>query len=337
MTPSRQPIAVRRFTLVAIIVPLVLTSASVAVQLAVLSDVPSTIAIHWNAAGVPDGFGPAWAQPVMTVAVGLGIPLLIALSSLTGLRRGDRGPTYRLMGAIAASVSALSSVLFAWTLVVQRGLTDPADAPSVLPGLGVAFAAAAVVGVGAWFIQPDEPAHNVTSVPAPRLQLAPGEQAAWFGTAALGRPAAVILGVACGAVVATALLVWFSGAPATVALLLGGVALLLVALAATTTVFHVRVDAAGLTVVAPVGFPRFRVPLSEVREVTVAEVSPMGEFGGYGIRSAVGAFGVVMRRGPAISVVRTSGKRFVVTVDDAERGAALLQALVDRERTVGGA
>jgi hypothetical protein len=337
MTPSRQSRAVRRFTLVAIIVPLVLTSASVAVQLAVLSDVPSTIAIHWNAAGDPDGFGPAWTQPLMTLAVGLGIPLLIALSSLPGLRRGDRGPTYRLMGALAAAVSALSSVLFAWMLVAQRGLTDPADAPSVLPGLGVAFAAAALVGVGAWFVQPDEPVRNVTSAPAPSLRLAPGEQAAWFGTAVLGRAAAIIIGVTCAAVIATALLVWFSGAPASVAILIGGLALLLTVLAATTTVFHVRVDAAGLTVVAPVGFPRFRVALSDVRDVTVAEVSPMGEFGGYGIRSAVGAFGVVLRRGPAISVTRTSGKRFVVTVDDAERGAALLQALVARESAVSGA
>ena len=108
--------------------------------------------------------------------------------------------------------------------------------------------------------------------------------------------------------------------------------MLLIVLALTTTTFRVRVDASGLTTVSPAGFPRFTVPLSEVRSVAVTDVNPLGEFGGYGLRWTPGGFGVVLRRGPAIDVTRTSGKRFVVTVEDAARGAALLRAFAVREQ-----
>ncbi|MNY73206.1 hypothetical protein D3C86_2119390 [compost metagenome] len=57
----------------------------------------------------------------------------------------------------------------------------------------------------------------------------------------------------------------------------------------------------------------------------------MGEFGGWGLRlSTDRRFGVVLRSGEAIEVLRRSGKRFVVTVEDAATGAALLEALVER-------
>lgn len=128
-----------------------------------------------------------------------------------------------------------------------------------------------------------------------------------------------------------AITVWFAGAPVGVAVLLGALTLVLFAMMLATSAFHVRVDREGLTVVSLLGFPRFHVPLSDIRGVAVGEVSPMGEFGGYGIRSTVGASGVVLRRGPAITITRTSGRRFVVTVDDAARGGALLDALVRRE------
>lgn len=45
-----------------------------------------------------------------------------------------------------------------------------------------------------------------------------------------------------------------------------------------------------------------------------------------------GATGVVLRSGEAIEVQRTGGRRFVVTVDDAQTGAALLGTLVARSR-----
>jgi len=58
------------------------------------------------------------------------------------------------------------------------------------------------------------------------------------------------------------------------------------------------------------------------------------EFGGWGVRTSVatGATGVVLRSGEAIEIHRTGGRRFLVTVDDAATGAALLATLAERDR-----
>lgn len=327
---TTRSLAVRRFTLVALVLPLVLTVAALVVQLVALPHVPPTIAIHWGPSGAPDGFAAPWVQLVLTPVIGFGIPVLIALSALPGLRRGDRGPTYRMLGAFAAGMSTLFAVLMAWTFVAQAGLADAHDAPSVVPALLVGFVAALAVGVGAWFVQPKQDRRNTTTVPAEPLTLAPAENAAWFAVAELGRGSVIAISATCVVMVAATLLMWFAGAPIAATIGIGVLAVIVILLAAGTSTFHVLVDASGLTVRSPLGIPRFSVALSDIRSVAVSDVSPLGEFGGYGIRSAVGAFGIVLRRGPAIDVTRASGRRFVVTVDDAARGAALLEALVQR-------
>src|SRR5262245_5350126 len=101
----------RRFVLVAVVLPLVLTAAAIAVQLIVMPRLPDPVAVHWNAKGVADGFAAPWLYPVMTLLIAGGLPLLLALTSLPGLRRGHGGPTYRFMGATALGLSAFGAVL----------------------------------------------------------------------------------------------------------------------------------------------------------------------------------------------------------------------------------
>ncbi|MEZ3159642.1 DUF1648 domain-containing protein [Microbacterium sp. BWT-B31] len=328
-------LVVRRFVLVALWAPAVLVAVGVAIQLALLPFAPSTIAVHWNAAGTADGFAPAWVQPLGTIAVGFGLPALIALTTLPGLRRGERGPTYRVLGATSAAVAALGTVMFTWTFAMQAGLDTAANAPTVWAALVASFAAGALAGVGAWFVQPAQDAPAEAAEPATALALPDGARALWLRSSAT-RPGAAV-GVLTGvlALSTAAAVSWIGGAPAALAWLLTGVALALVVLAATTLAFHVRVDASGLRVDSVLGAPRFHVPLEDVASVACAHVNPMGEFGGWGLRLGAGRrFGVVLRAGEAIEVVRRSGKRFVVTVDDARTGAALLAALVER-RAVG--
>lgn len=329
---TERPLAVRRFAAVAVVLPAALTLAAVIVQLVVLPSVPDPIAVHWGGPGAPDGFGPAWLSPVLTVAVGFGLPLLLAATSLPGLRRGGRGATYRLLGAVAAGLSALAAVLFTWTLVMQAGLADAADAPAIWAPLIASYVAAIGVGALAWAVQPKaprapEPAE--TSTPSP-LALGDGVKAVWLRTVTLPRGATAAIAAACLLVAGLAVGAWLTAAPTGSALIVSLCAVVLVVLAATTTAFHVRVDDSGLRVVSALGIPRFHVPLGDIESVSVVDVNPMGEFGGWGIRLAPGRFGVVLRRGEAIEVERRGRRYFVVTVDDAERGAALLLALRDR-------
>ena len=128
---ARTPNAVRRFTIVAVVIPIVLVVLAVVVQLIALPSLPDPIAVHWGFDGQPDGFAPAWASILLTAVVGLGVPLLIAVSGLSGLRRGDRGATYRLLGATASAMAALMAVLSTGTVLGQVGLGSAQDAPSI--------------------------------------------------------------------------------------------------------------------------------------------------------------------------------------------------------------
>ncbi|KJL44813.1 DUF1648 domain-containing protein [Microbacterium trichothecenolyticum] len=331
-TPAdRSDLVVRRFVLVAVWLPVALVALAVGVQLLLLPQVPSTVAVHWNAAGEADGFAPAWTQPLMTVGFGLGVPFLIAATTMPGLRRGERGATYRLMGATAAATCALTTVAFTVTFAMQAGLDSADDAPAVWAALAAALAAAALIGVAAWLVQPQQQTAHAAPVPGAPLALAANEHAVWVRATAMNTGGAIAIVTAVLAVAVAAAVAWLTGAEPLVAWLVTGIALLLLVLAATTLAFHVRVDDTGLHVDSVLGIPRFHVPLADVVSAARVEVNPMGEFGGWGLRLSTGRrFGVVLRTGEAIEVLRRSGKRFVVTVDDAGTGAALLEALVAR-------
>ncbi|MFC8681680.1 DUF1648 domain-containing protein [Microbacterium ureisolvens] len=327
----RPDLAVRRFVLVAVWLPVALVAIGAAVQLVLLPQMPPTIAVHWNATGEADRFAPAWIQPLMTVAFGLGLPLLLALTSLAALRRGDRGSTYRLLGATAAALSALVAVGFTWTFAMQAGSAETAGAATVWAALIAAFAAAGVVGMAAWFAQPRQEAPDAAPRPATPLPIGANERVLWIRSTSMVPGAAIAIVAAVLAIGAAAAVAWVTGADPILVAFLGGLAALLLVFAATTLAFRVRVDSAGLHVTSVLGIPRFHVPLADIASAARVEVAPVAEFGGWGLRLGTERrFGVVLRAGEAIEVVRRNGRRFVVTVDDAETGAALLEALVER-------
>lgn len=328
---DRAPLAVRRFVLIALVIPAVLTAVAIVVQLIALPAVPDPIAIHWGAGGEPNGFGPAWLNIVLTAAVGLGVPLLLGLSALAGLRRGDRGATYRLLGAVALATSVLMGVLGTWLFVAQRGLASAADAPSATLPLVVSFAAALASGLVGWIAQPDEP-YQTTPLPEEcPIELTADERAVWLQRVQLARAGVIVLLAALALLVVMALVTLFAGGPVEAVVTLVAVTLVVGAAVVSTLAFHVRVDASGLTVNSVVGIPRVHLPLADIARVETVDVNPMGEFGGWGVRWAPGGgFGVVLRSGPAIRAHRTNGKVFTVTVEDAATGAALLGALAAR-------
>lgn len=107
-------------------------------------------------------------------------------------------------------------------------------------------------------------------------------------------------------------------------------ALLVIMLARWT----VTVDRTRLTARPLIRRPRIQVPLSEILGAEVVTVRRIAEFGGWGLRTgATGRTGVILRSGPALQVTRTGGRTFVVTVDDAQTGAAILNTLAARTRT----
>ena len=319
----------RRYLLVGVVVPVVITAIAVVLMLIWLSEVPATVATHWSGDGGPDGFAPAWTVPLLVAALGVGLPALFAAMALIPSRDGEWGPTLRLLGAVALGTTTLLAVGITWSFGMQRGLDDAHDAPSVLWPLVVGTGAGLVAGIVGWFAQPNvlsSGGSGSATQAVDALDLAPGERAIWVRTTTMSKVAmlGITAGVAALAIGSIALGV--TGSPAW--WIMAATTLVVLTLACATFVFRVRVDRGGLTMRSPLGVPRFHIPLNDIAEVRVTTVQPMAEFGGWGLRLGLdGRFGVVLRTGEALQVARRGGRVFVVTVDDAATAAALLEAL----------
>ena len=315
----------RRFLLVAVAVPALVVVAALVLQLLALPSLPDPVAIHWGTQG-PDGFAAPWVTVLLTALLGAGIPALMAGTSLPGYTAN--GPSYRFLGAAVPAITTMLCTLLTWSQLMQSGLADARQAPGAGVPLLCSVLAALAVGALCWLVQPKAPPAPA-AVPSEPLPLAADERAVWFRETSPSLPALLLIMGAVTAVAAGALASWLWGERET-AWVLTGLTLVLLAAAATTTAFRVRVDGNGITAVSVAGFPRFHVPLQDIRDAEEITVSPVAEFGGWGLRWVPGRFGVVLRSGPALQVNRRTGRQFVVTVDDAGTAAALLQALTAR-------
>ncbi|GAA1768637.1 DUF1648 domain-containing protein [Agromyces humatus] len=323
----------RRYLVVGVVAPVVITAIAVVLMLVWLPEVPATVATHWSGDGGPDGFAPAWTVPLFTAVLGGGLAALFAAIVLVPSREGEWGPTQRLLGAVALGATTLVAVTLTWSFGMQRGLEDAHDAPGVLLPLAVGVGAALLTGIAGWFAQPNvvtSGGSGATVQAVDALALAPGERAVWVRTTTMSGPA--MLGITAGiiALAVGTIALGVTGSPAWWTML--ATTLVLLVLACATFVFRVRVDRAGLTVRSSIGVPRFRIPLGDIAEAGVTTVQPSAEFGGWGLRIGLdGRFGVVLHSGEALQVARRDGRVFVVTVDDAATAAALLEALTERE------
>ncbi len=319
----------RAFVVWGIVAPLVMTAVAVGIQLIALPSLPEPVAIHWDGAGTPDGFAPAWVVPVLTATLGAVLTVLLGVFAFLGSRHGEWGPTLRFLGAMTPATVGGIVTLVTWSLLTQRGLGSGTDAPGILPAVLGAAGAGVAIGLIAWFSQP---ALTVSGGTAPRgaattlAPLGPNERIMWVRSVTMSAPGMIVL-VALVLVVFVAAAVGFVGS-GQVSIILLVVGVILGGLIAATTMFRVRIDDEGLRVASYLGIPRFRIPLAAVSEARAVFVSPMADFGGWGVRIAIdGRRGVVLRRGEALEVTQHGGRVFVVTVDDAQTASDVLNGL----------
>jgi hypothetical protein len=76
------------------------------------------------------------------------------------------------------------------------------------------------------------------------------------------------------------------------------------------------------------GIPVRRFPLGEISSATMVDVDPAG-FGGKGWRVLPDKTGLILRGGEAMAITFLEGQQFVITVDDASTGSALLNGLIE--------
>jgi hypothetical protein len=319
-----------RIALVAVIVPFAFAVIGVALQLAWLPELPETVATHWGFNGEPDSFGPTWAMPLLLGVLGILIPALFGGILARTVRPEGPTATQKVLAVASLFVGTILSIIVTSSLAIQRGLPVGSSSPTILPVLGIAVGLALLLAAGGWFFMPRAVSGASTPVPAtPPVSVAPGELVVWVGHARFSTWVVILL---CGVFAVVSAVVVFvialRGAwPLAIVPIVLGLSLL------GTANWRVRVDADGLTVRPTLGWPQYRVALSDVASANTTNVVPLGEFGGYGIRWGLGRrLGVITRGGQALEVQRRDGRAVVVTVDDAATAAGLLTALAARTK-----
>jgi hypothetical protein len=309
--------------LLGVIGPALWTAAAMAPFLWLGGRVPEPMASHWPLSGPPDGSLPRAVVLAIHMAMAVG-PALGAFGVTRRVPAASGGVAPVV--AVSTGVGVLGAGLAAITIRANLDASHWRDAqPLSLVALGAVLCAAAVAAAAAHRLgrRLERPAEGRGAIRLASIGLARGERASWSGGAA--NPPALAVGTVClvGGFAALPLGALVSGVAVAV-----GLAVLLFASV------QVRVDHTGITIsLGPVGRPRFRVPLARIKEARPVDVSPLHR-GGWGYRGSMTLFGraaVIIRGGRGIEVQRMDGALLVVTVDDAETAAGLLNDLVRRE------
>ncbi|MGA5275832.1 DUF1648 domain-containing protein [Streptomyces cellulosae] len=297
----------------------------VAFPLVARDRLPNRLATHWGTGGDPDSSMPFWAATAFPALLWLALTVA-SLLTLWRARRHSGGVAGPSWAGVTLGFTGVT-LLGAQASIVRANLdrTEWRDAGPVTVWVVVTLVGAIAVAAVALLIGRRARA-TVPPVAGPALEIPEGQRFVWLSR--VSNRWLHLMAAACGIV----------SVGATVAVM-GGLAglhtvwsaatfaLATLALLASSSV-QARVTEKGLEVAfGPLGWPARRWPADTIASAW-AEHRTAGQVGGWGYRlSGLGT--TVMLRGGECLVIRTvKGKDFAVSVDDAERGAALLNSLI---------
>ncbi|MFJ9821446.1 DUF1648 domain-containing protein [Streptomyces sp. NPDC101151] len=292
---------------------------------------PDRLATHWGSGrDTPDGSMPLWAASLFPALIWL------ALAAIVFVAQGRAGdPARRTTRAWTAAALLSGGILLggAQASVVRANLdhSDWHQARQPTAWIIVTLtAAAAAAGVVGWLVSSRAAA---SSPPAPQdfsgpvLQIPRGQRLVWLSR--ITNPWLHLLAAVAGLVAVAALVAVVGGLAAAGPLWAVFIpfAFTSLALAGCATV-QARASERGLEVAfGPLGWPARRWPAEDIESARAEDRTP-AQVGGWGYRLSGLGTTVMLRSGECL-VIRTlkNGTEFAVSIDDAERGAALLNAL----------
>ncbi|MET8994939.1 hypothetical protein [Amycolatopsis sp. NPDC004169] len=282
---------------------------------------PDPVATHWS--GGPNGHSALGTFTGVALGLGAVAVLLLATSAVTALRRGR--PLPRPTVGVGAGFAALPAAVLLSVLVANLDVPDWQAARSGLAVLPFLLGAAILGGIAALVGGlPSPPAPETADRPS--VGLRPGERAFWSGRA-----------------VNPAMLWALALVPVAIALLPAGlpwqtgvwIAFVGVVVTALTYRLSASVDARGVTIrFGLLGVPWRHFSLEDVREATTRELTTFGD-GGLGLRfnPVTGTTAYKVRGGPALVLALANGRTVLVSVDDPETGAGLVNDLLAQRIT----
>ncbi|WP_327381475.1 DUF1648 domain-containing protein [Streptomyces sp. NBC_01207] len=294
----------------------VITTVLIALPWAASGRLPERLATHWGAGfGGPDGSMPLWAAAFFPALIWAVLVLLIVV---LGRWRG---------GATAGLSSGGVLLVGAQVSIVRANLdhTDWRQADSVSAWVVGMVAAAAVAGLVEWVvIRRGRAATSRVVVSGPSMEIPAGERFVWLSRTT--NPWLHWIGALAGLVALAAVLAAVSGLVDVPWSVVAPFAVVSVAVVACASV-QARVTEKGLSVAfGPLGWPVRRWSAQDIESARAESRTP-GQVGGWGYRLSGLGTTVMLRSGECLVIHPRRGQEFAVSVDDAERGAALLNAL----------
>ncbi|MFB7464639.1 DUF1648 domain-containing protein [Streptomyces sp. NPDC056224] len=287
---------------------------------------PERLATHWGAvSGGPDGSMPLWAAALFPALIWL---VLVLLTVVLARRREGASSRPAMRGwPVAALLSSGVLLAGAQASIVRANLdhTDWRQADSVSLWAVVTFGVATVAGLAGWAGTRRGPAaapHAVAG--SPRMDIPAGERFVWLSRTT--NPWLRWIGALSGLVTLAAALVAVSGLIEAEWAAVAPFATVSVAALSCASV-QARVTEKGLDVAfGPLGWPVRRWSAEDIESARVENRTP-AQVGGWGYRLSGMGTTVMLRSGECLVIHPRRGSEFAVSVDDAERGAALLNAL----------
>jgi hypothetical protein len=320
MGANRMELVMDRYQrqIVGTVYPLAMVALALVPWWITAGDRPDRIANHFALDGHANGSTSVAGQVVFLVLL-VGLPAL-ALAWMARTHHHDRA----LGAPVMSFIGLLCGSIWLFTALANQGHDDWHDVHLGWGGLVGPMAGA----LGATLPIVHLVRHQQGGGPPvarPALALGADERAAWFGHA---RSYPFLVAGLLTIVAGVALLA--AGAPVVgpTSLLVGVAFLAFASVSVSVTKDGLRVRS------GPLGWPSVRFRLARIESAEAIDVQPMAA-GGWGYRGSVRAFGRaswVLRGGPGIELQLRGGGRFIVTVDDAEQAAAVLNGLLARAR-----
>ncbi|MEV4070596.1 DUF1648 domain-containing protein [Nonomuraea fuscirosea] len=305
---------------------LAVTAVLILAPLALRDRLPDPMATHWGSAGtVPDGSSSLTGH-VVTSSVTWAVMWLVlfALTRRGQARRAFRSTWWGCLFGLGALMLGLTASTLSVNLDAPgwRAAELPVwHVPLVLLGMVAAALVAARLGRG----PEDEPSAGEQA--PPRLRVRPGQRAVWVSRLVNPWLSAITFGALVVIVAAAALIVSGTLDATAVSAALPGFLIVLVVGLATMALTVKVVDDKVVIGFGPFGWPTRTIRLAKVESAWAEERRP-GEVGGWGFRGLPGSATIMLRGGECLILRYRSGGRLAISIDDAERGASLINTLI---------
>ncbi|GAA0506359.1 uncharacterized protein DUF1648 [Saccharopolyspora erythraea NRRL 2338] len=320
------------FALGGVVWAALVTGALLAGVLLLGGRLPDPMATHWGPSGVPDGS----MTRTGFLAFVVGLWVVIAVGTLVFAVRGGlgrRASRVLLCGTLAGGGLFVLGLL-GLTVWANEGAAHWQQARSLSWQAFLAVGGAVLVGaLAGWLANrgPDDTPPPVAG--ESRMRIEAGQRVVWMATMSSSLLRGLGLAILVPAVVLTAVPLFAEAPPLWPVALVFGVCSLLV-LALSSILVHVGESGVRIAF-GPLRWPVRKLPLERITGAEAADKRAV-EVGGWGYRVLPGQTAVMMRGGECLVLHLESGRRFVISVDGAERGAELLNALVAERSAVDG-